>query len=361
MDKTNIKIVIKSINELKEHLDSKEVQECIQILKSIAESIDKNKTVLNYVLEGGKFDINEDGEHQLVISKDDTTIFIDFTIESHTIGKYNEDPTLNTEEIEYDIIIDSVMFSIPSDDQIDIPLNKEVQQYITKIINYNNKEKMRKLTDIIKESESNKPFNYQATVIVEGRVYADSEGSAGELVDKEMDEFPGMVSYELINISEEMPTEGFTYKHSDLATNEGSGDRSFKCNVSFDLFSTIANKEDVESYIKESLEHHKDFNNMKIEVIEISSNIEETKIATNKGLDSNIISKISTVVNKLAIDQIKYLKDEGEDFSSIMFDDVNISIDEFEKYRSLINAILKEYDLFVSEFDEDTFNLEFIK
>ena len=137
MDKTNTKIVIKSINELKEHLDSKEVQECIQFLKSIVESIDKDK--LDYTLEGGKFDINEDGEHQLVISKDDTTIFIEFTVESHTSGKYNEDPTLNTEEIEYDIIIDSVMFSIPSDDQIDIPLNKEVQQYITKIINYNNK------------------------------------------------------------------------------------------------------------------------------------------------------------------------------------------------------------------------------
>lgn len=57
MDKTNIKIVIRSINELKEHLDSDTVQQCIFILKSINDDI-KNKKLVNsdYKIECGTFD-----------------------------------------------------------------------------------------------------------------------------------------------------------------------------------------------------------------------------------------------------------------------------------------------------------------
>lgn len=60
---------------------------------------------------------------------------------------------------------------------------------------------MRKLSDIIKENESNKEFKYSATVKVEGTVIAASEGEAGELVDKEMDTIPGMINYEIDNIA----------------------------------------------------------------------------------------------------------------------------------------------------------------
>lgn len=83
---------------------------------------------------------------------------------------------------------------------------------------------MKKFSDLVNENDSNKPFKFQATVVVEGTVYADSEGSAGELADKEMDEIPGMVSYELINIQEEVSSEGFKYQDPDLAITEGAID-----------------------------------------------------------------------------------------------------------------------------------------
>lgn len=73
---------------------------------------------------------------------------------------------------------------------------------------------MRKLSDLIKENESTKCFKYNATVTVEGSVYAENEGSAGEMVDKNMDEIPGMVNYEIISIEEES-SEG--YINPDLA------------------------------------------------------------------------------------------------------------------------------------------------
>lgn len=62
---------------------------------------------------------------------------------------------------------------------------------------------MKTLSQIIQENENNKKFKYNASVLVEGHVYANSEGDAGELIDKEMDSIPGFVSGEIINISEE--------------------------------------------------------------------------------------------------------------------------------------------------------------
>lgn len=67
---------------------------------------------------------------------------------------------------------------------------------------------MRKLSDLIKENESTKKFKYNATVTVEGSVFAENEGNAGELIDKEMDTVQGMVNYEIINIEEDT-TESF--------------------------------------------------------------------------------------------------------------------------------------------------------
>lgn len=62
---------------------------------------------------------------------------------------------------------------------------------------------MKTLSQIIQENENNKKFKYNASVLVEGHVYANSEGDAGELIDKEMDSIPGFVSGEIINIAEE--------------------------------------------------------------------------------------------------------------------------------------------------------------
>lgn len=62
---------------------------------------------------------------------------------------------------------------------------------------------MKTLSEIIKENENNKKFKYNASVVIEGHVYANSEGDAGELIDKEMDAIPGFVSGEVINIAEE--------------------------------------------------------------------------------------------------------------------------------------------------------------
>jgi len=59
---------------------------------------------------------------------------------------------------------------------------------------------MKKFTDIIKEEQSTQDYKWTATVQVSGIVKASSEGAAGELIDKELDEINGMVTYQIENI-----------------------------------------------------------------------------------------------------------------------------------------------------------------
>lgn len=76
---------------------------------------------------------------------------------------------------------------------------------------------MKKFSDLVKENESKKVFKYTVKVDIEGTVMASSEAEAGELIDKEMDTIPGMVNYEIGNISQEA-SEG--YINPDLAIKE---------------------------------------------------------------------------------------------------------------------------------------------
>jgi hypothetical protein len=140
---------------------------------------------------------------------------------------------------------------------------------------------MKKFSDLVNENDSNKPFKFQATVVVEGTVYADSEGSAGELADKEMDEIPGMVSYELINIQEEVPSEGFKYQDPDLAITEGAIDIvneldkvKNSINMSIMMLNTKKDKTELVNAIKKYLAM----------IIDINI-LDETKIATNEDND----------------------------------------------------------------------------
>lgn len=168
---------------------------------------------------------------------------------------------------------------------------------------------MKKLTDLIKESESNKPFNYQATVIVEGVVYSDSEGSAGELVDKEMDEIPGMISYELINISEEQPSEGFTYQHPDLEVNEAEEVKTTAKIVWNDFYKKY------QAYIDGSLYEEFDTAEQGAEYLanggyeDVTTPEDlatETKIATNENHIDGIVKDIKNVrPNDIAYDYTK--------------------------------------------------------
>lgn len=61
---------------------------------------------------------------------------------------------------------------------------------------------MRKLSDLIKESESNKTYKAKVSVIVEITVVASSEGDAGQKIDDEVGKMPGFISHQIDNIEE---------------------------------------------------------------------------------------------------------------------------------------------------------------
>ena len=153
MGKRDIKIIIRSINELKEHLSSDEVQDCVTLLKEISDFINanlltplivvtnkydiKNTNINGWLVQSGKFD--ESGEYEIHLTKDDKDISINFNVYSETTGKYDKDPSYNSQETSTDIEIDSIMCSIPSNDQLDIPVTDEVKKYAINIISYINK------------------------------------------------------------------------------------------------------------------------------------------------------------------------------------------------------------------------------
>lgn len=64
---------------------------------------------------------------------------------------------------------------------------------------------MKKFTEIIKENESVREYQWTATIEISGKVTASSEGNAGEMIDKEIDQIEGMVSYQINTINEIKP------------------------------------------------------------------------------------------------------------------------------------------------------------
>lgn len=104
---------------------------------------------------------------------------------------------------------------------------------------------MKTLSELIKENESSKKFKYNATVQVEGHVYAENEGNAGELVDKEMDLIPGLVSYEIINIEEDS-SEGYINPDLAIASEILENDNSSYIQFNVDeLYNDIQDKLDI--------------------------------------------------------------------------------------------------------------------
>jgi len=63
---------------------------------------------------------------------------------------------------------------------------------------------MRKFTDLIKENESLKVFNY--TVKISAQVDAANEGEAGYLIDQEIDKIDRLVDYDIENIEDSNET-----------------------------------------------------------------------------------------------------------------------------------------------------------
>lgn len=59
---------------------------------------------------------------------------------------------------------------------------------------------MKKLSELIQENENQKQFTYTATLKVVGNVYSFDAGSAGELIDKQIDEISSIVEISDYNI-----------------------------------------------------------------------------------------------------------------------------------------------------------------
>jgi len=66
---------------------------------------------------------------------------------------------------------------------------------------------MIKFSDKIKESQNTKTYKYKISATIEGTVTATSDGDAGELVDKEMDEYSNITNYNIdsLDVSDEKP------------------------------------------------------------------------------------------------------------------------------------------------------------
>lgn len=67
------------------------------------------------------------------------SIFVKFLVIYEETGKFDVDPSYNTQEIETTIEIQDITYTTEGHEEVEIPISKELEEYIINIINYNNK------------------------------------------------------------------------------------------------------------------------------------------------------------------------------------------------------------------------------
>lgn len=134
------KIIIKSLNELKEDSTSEEVFNAINEIKLITKYINENplklgqnpeSKIVDWTIEGGQFkDINGKYDIELSLNKDKESIYIDFV---QTYDDNNGDITNDLE------IQDITLWTGNGDKDYSIMITDDLDKDIQTIINYINK------------------------------------------------------------------------------------------------------------------------------------------------------------------------------------------------------------------------------